>query len=164
MARCDSYVFGECTWGACEAQGWVPEGLGDAWMWLADAQNLGFNTSQLPTTNAVVVYGQGHGYSSFGHCGIVLDPGDGNRFLVYEMNFVAWDQYDQRWSDLSGVAGFILPPGVSPPPSPPGPPRGAPGGGGDVAFAWSQLTIDWNHTLPGHVNQELWVKATADQF
>ena len=164
MARCDSYIFGECTWGACDESPWVPEGLGNAWQWLADAQNLGFNTSQLPATGAIVVYGMGGGYSSFGHCGRVIDPGDGNRFLVREMNYVAWDQYDERWSSMGDVSGFILPPGVPPPGSPAGPPREPTRGGDGVAFAWGQLTLDWNQTLPGHVNQELWIKSLADQF
>lgn len=162
MARCDSYYFGECTWGACEYASWVPEGLGNAWQWLMNAQNQGFATSQLPVPGAVVVYGSAAGYSQYGHCGVVIDVGVGDQFLVHEMNFVAWDEYDDRWSNSYDVTGFILPPGVAPPPSPGAPGAGEPAAQDDLIGQWAFLANDWNINLPDRINLLRWLSAAAD--
>lgn len=147
MARCDSYFPGECTRGACDYAGWVQDGWGNAWQWVSSAQNAGFNTTMVPTPGSVVVYGIGFGYSDFGHCGVVLDVGQGNQFLVHEMNYIGWNQYDDRWSSMVDVTGFILAPGMSA-----GPGGGGQGPGptqptGDLAQALGVLAGDWNQTI-----------------
>ena len=148
---CESYYFGECTRGACEYAYWVPEGLGNAGDWAGNAAARGFAVTMTPTVGAVVVYGAGNGYSSFGHCGVVLDVGAGQQFLVHEMNYVAWDQYDDRWSNLYDVVGFILPPGVSPGAGAPSGLGPGPGPQDRLALAWATLAADWNTTLPDEV-------------
>lgn len=127
MTRCDTYSFGNCTWGACEAAGWIPEGLGDAGDWAANAAARGWQVTEIPTVGAAVSYCRGDGYSQWGHCGIVLEVGGDGRFLVHEMNYSAFDAYDDRWSTLGDVCGFILAPGTSPGQPPPG--QGGPPGG-----------------------------------
>lgn len=139
MARCDSYDFGQCTWGACQARDWVPDDLGNGGAWAANAPSLGFQVTDIPTAGAVVSYAPGDGYSEFGHCGVVLDVyGDGS-FLVYEMNYVGFDQYDQRHSSNYDVAGFILPPGVQPGQGGAGP------GGGRGAVDANGIPIELNN-------------------
>lgn len=143
MARCDSYAFGNCTYGACLDDSWIPEGLGNGGDWARHAAERGLQVTMVPTVGAAVSYCAGGGYSEFGHCGTVLEVGSDGRFLVREMNFVAFDQYDERWSTMADVCGFILPPGVSPgqgsgaqggPAAP-----GTPGVPWQVLNAWGQL-------------------------
>lgn len=92
-----------------------------------------------PTPGSVVSYCRGDGYSSFGHCGLVEQVAPDGTFLVSEMNYVAFDVVDERWSNLGDVCGFLLAPGQAP-----GGGAG-PGGGtggsaaGDVAASWAAL-------------------------
>lgn len=140
MSRCDTYDFGECTWGACQFAPWVPEHLGNATDWAANAGALGYQLTLAPTVGAVVVYAAGGGYSSFGHVGVVAAVYGPGSFLVHEMNFAAWDVYDDRVSSLGDVEAFVLPPGVGPNlgggSSQTG---GGPGSADDVRIAWGQL-------------------------
>lgn len=149
---CESYYFGECTWGACEYAYWVPEGLGNAGDWAANAAARGYQVTDVPTIGSVVVYGAGDGYSNFGHCGVVIDVAGNGQFLVHEMNYVAWDQYDDRWSSAYDVVGFILQPGTSPGAGPPSTGLGGPGPGGELAVAWGTLAQDWNQTVTQEVS------------
>jgi surface antigen len=114
MARCDSYAFGNCTQGACLDNPWIPDGLHDGGDWAFNAIGFGLSVTMVPTVGAVVSYCRGHGYSDFGHVGTVLQVAADGRFLVREMNFVAFDAYDDRWSTAYDVCGFILPPGAQP--------------------------------------------------
>ena len=164
MARCDSYFVGECTQGACEFASWVLDGWGNAGQWADSARSSGFGVTMTPTEGAVVVYGAGDGYSSFGHCGVVLSVGVGDQFLVHERNFVAWNEDDDRWSNSFDVIGFILPPGVQPGAGSPPPGRGAGGPPGDLIASWATLAGDWNQTLPEHINRLRRVRAALDQF
>lgn len=162
MARCDSYYYGECTRGACEFAGWVQDGWGNAWEWVASAQNAGFNTTMVPTQGAVVVYGAGDGYSRFGHCGVVTDVGVGDQFLVHERNYVAWNEDDDRWSSSYDVSGFILAPGTVAGQGGPTPGAGGPNASGDVAQALGTLAGDWNQTIPNEWARFGWVKSVAE--
>jgi hypothetical protein len=144
MGRCDSYYFGECTWGVCEQAPWVGEGWGNAADWLGSAQRAGFSTTDRPTVGAVCVYGSSSAYSIYGHVGLVVAVYGDNSFRVREMNYVGWDQYDERNSSMFDVEGFILPPGVaagSGGGSQGGGAAGAPQGGGfqDASWAWGEL-------------------------
>lgn len=112
MARCDSYVDGQCTRGACLLADWVPDGWGNAIDWLGHAQAQGFGWGETPTVGAIVVYFGGALYSQLGHLALVEAVLPFSTFLVKEMNFTAPFVYDERISDLTEVAGFILPPGV----------------------------------------------------
>ena len=143
MSRCDSYTAGNCTWGACEENGWIPEGLGDGGDWAVHAAARGLVVVSTPVAGSVVSYCRGGGYSAFGHCGSVLEVAQDGRFLVREMNFVALGQYDDRWSSMADVCGFILPPGATGSgqggPGPEGPAPGTPGVPWQAVNAWEQL-------------------------
>ena len=148
MARCDSYYFGECTWGACEYAGWIPEHLGNGGDWAASAAAMGYAVTDIPTVGAAVSYAPSSAYSDYGHCGIVTAVyGDGT-FEVHEMNYAGFDEYDDRRSSTFDVAGFVLPPGVSP---------GAQGGGQGMgagppwlnAFgSWYNVADLYNNEIP----------------
>lgn len=114
MARCDTYAFGNCTWGVCELAPWVPEGLGDGGDWAANAPSHGLQVTEVPTFGSVVCYCRGNGYSDFGHVGYVEAIYRDGTFLVKEMNYIAFDGYDERVSNMSDVCGFILQPGTAP--------------------------------------------------
>lgn len=114
MARCDSYYAGQCTWGACEFAGWVPEGLGNGGDWAANAAAQGYTVTDIPTVGAVVCYAAGDGYSGYGHVGVVTAVNGDGTFEVHEMNYVAPYEWDDRQSNNYDVAGFILPPGTAP--------------------------------------------------
>lgn len=144
MARCDSYDFGECTAGACAAASWIPDGLGNGGEWSANAPAHGIMVTDVPTVGAVVSYCPGDGYSPFGHCALVTQVYPDGTFQVYEMNYVAFDQYDSRRSTINDVCGFLLPPGVQ---------AGAGGGAGGPAASpdlnglfwyWSHLADYYN--------------------
>ena len=142
MAGQETYYFGECTWYVAGALDWIPGGLGNAGDWCANAAAFGFNETLIPTEGSAVVYAPGFGYSKFGHCGKVEQVyGDGT-FLVSEMNYVAWDQVDERQSSMWDVACFILAPGMAPGQvGGPGPGRGGPSNDDLYAAwgAWSEL-------------------------
>lgn len=155
MARCDSYYPGECTRGACDEATWVDDGWGNAWQWAGRAAAEGFQLTGTPTVGAIVVYGAGNGYSAYGHVGIVADVFGPDRFRVHEMNYIAWDDWDDRDSSTFDVTGFILPPGVAP-----GSGAGGQLGGGaaapfDVEWSWGQLQDVWNNHLPAWYQRAL---------
>lgn len=110
MARCDTYAPGNCTFGACADNPWLPEGLGDGGDWAANAAGRGYTVVAQPVVGSVVSYCRGDGYSPFGHCASVVRVAPDGRFEVHEMNFVALDTWDYRWSTDQDVCGFILPP------------------------------------------------------
>lgn len=114
MGRCDSYAGGNCTAGACQENPWVPDDLGDGGDWAFNAHERGFQVTRVPTVGAVVCYCRGDGYSVFGHVATVVAVSGDGRFEVHEMNFVAFDTWDYRWSTDSDLCGFILPPGATP--------------------------------------------------
>lgn len=148
MAHCDSYYYGECTFGCCQSAAWVQDGWGNAGDWASNAAASGFQLTNIPTQGAVVIYAPGDGYSRFGHCALVTDVGVGDQFLVHEMNFAAWNEYDDRWSSSYDVLAFILPPGVSPGFGGPALGRGGPGEPSNLAVELGGLASDWNQTMP----------------
>lgn len=158
MARCDSYIPGQCTRGACDDQGWVPDGLGNGGDWAANAPAHGLQVTLTPTAGSVVCYCPGDGYSEFGHCGVVEEVYADGSFLVKEMNFAAPFVYDFRHSSAYDVCGFILPPGVQPGQggTSPGGGRGAVGPDGlpqELHDVWSQMTWWANQGAPTLVQQ-----------
>lgn len=155
MARCDSYYGGQCTWGACEAAGWVPENLGDGGDWAANAARMGYVVTSVPTVGAACSYARGDGYSSFGHVGIVSAVYPDGTFEIHEMNYVAAWQYDDRRSNTYDVAGFILPPGVAPGSGVSQGMGAGPGGPGadNMAAVWSYLQGMFNDQLPDRFNR-----------
>lgn len=168
--RCDTYAVGNCTAGVCQDDQWIPEDLGDAGDWAANAAARGFTVTMIPTVGAVVCYGRGDGYSQFGHVGEVLQVGANGTFLVREMNFVAFDVYDNRWSDMHDVVGFILPPGVNPGQGTTGQGSAQVGGGGtfgvpeQVVGAWENVRF-WTHDLGGQLyGNAIDVEAFADSI
>jgi len=147
VARCDRYYAGQCTRGACLAEGWIPDGLGNANQWLERAAAQGFATSDVPTVNAVAVWNDAGRYNAeFGHCGIVMAVASYTRYKVLEMNFTGWNVYDQRWTDRAGLLGFILPPGVAPGTGAAGPPP-LPPASHQLEAAWDGLAAFWNYVI-----------------
>jgi len=108
-----SYTWGNCTYFVAKTLPWIPAGLGDAYQWLANARAKGLQTGSTPVVGSVVVYGQGHGYSNFGHVAVVQSINGDGTFNVSEMNFLGLNKVDTRKSSMNDVVGFILPPGTT---------------------------------------------------
>jgi len=164
VARCSSYDFGECTWGACELASWVPEGLGNAKDWPDNAARKGYALTTVPTVGAIVVYLPGRLYSEFGHCGEVIAVHSPSSFDVREMNYAAWDVYDTRTSAAYSVKAFILPPGVAAgagtaPPWLPLPNRVA-----ALELAWGAMQSLWGPEIDAVINGSAAVAATLDAW
>jgi len=106
-----------------------------------------------PQPGAVVVYAAGDGYSEFGHVGLVTEVYSNDSFLVREMNFTAWNQYDLRVSNRYDVEAWLLAPGTVPGLG--GGSAEAGGGAGlpDVETAWTWAAGVLNDTLPGLSDQ-----------
>ena len=152
MAHCDSYDEGECTWGACETQPWVPEGLGNANQWCQRAPAHGLIVSSEPQMGSIACFRPGGLYDpTYGHLGVVLavDP-SGQRYEVWEMNYVGWKRADTRWTTLGAEFGFILPPGTVGPPAvvPPTPDLGP---FGPLVIAWQGFQDYWNDRIEQQV-------------
>lgn len=158
MARCDSYLFGECTWGVCQLVPWAPEGLGNAGDWVAGAAAAGFTITTEPQVGAIVVYAAGDGYSDYGHVGEVIRVYSPTSFRVREMNFIAWDTYDERDSSTYDVAGFILPPGSYVAPGGGSADSGGGYGSEAAAQAWASLAGWWNADGGGLSNFLRWLQ------
>lgn len=141
MARCDSYVAGQCTAGACQQNPWVEDGWGNGGEWAASAAADGFTVTGVPTVGAVVCYAEGNGYSAFGHVATVTQVFADGSFEVTEENYIAPFVIDQRHSSAYDVAGFILPPGVSP--GAPGQPAGGSGAGGSQGAGATTVAGGW---------------------
>jgi hypothetical protein len=122
--------------------GWVPEQLGNAGDWLYNAINRGWPTSDGPRINSVVVYMPGAGYSSYGHVAVVQAMYPNATFLVREMNYSAWNVYNDRVSSFYNVAGFILDPNPPPAPAPTPAPAGPFPGADRLELAYAGLA-DW---------------------
>jgi len=167
MARCDSYYFGQCTYGACIDAGWIPDDLGNGGDWARNAPALGLQVTDIPTISAAVSYCPGDGYSEFGHCGIVTQVYPDGSFQVYEMNYVGFDVYDSRHSSAFDVCGFILPPGVQPGKGP-GQGGGSQGGGsssgipGPFNDVWTGLAW-WVNTGDVEGFNAIWTARAAIQ-
>jgi hypothetical protein len=110
-----SYTWGNCTRWVAENLPWIPSGLGNANQWLANAQAKGLATvgpSATPPVGSVAVWNTGQ----FGHVAEVVGTLPGGGFQVSEENWLGTAITDVRnvtGSGLSGLQGFILPPGVS---------------------------------------------------
>lgn len=109
-----TYSPGNCTWYVAHTLAWVQGGWGDAWHWAPAALAAGLLETSVPTVGSVVVYAAGDGYSTFGHVAIVILVYSATQFRVSEMNFVGFNQVDERDSSTHDVAAFILPPGTQP--------------------------------------------------
>ncbi len=164
MAACDSYVFGQCTWGCCELTGWIPEGLGDAGDWANNAVGRGLDVTNVPTVGSVVSYGRGDGYSLFGHCGLVEDVYTDGTFLVKEMNYVAWDQYDERVSTTYDVAGFILAPGTLPNTGGRGQGPGSQNAPDDLRYEWGVVADYLNGGIQTQFNYLDWAPTALSRI
>lgn len=163
MARCDSYDKGECTWGACFAEAWVPEDLGDADLWLQRASQRGYVVSGQPTVDAIAVYSDAHLYdASFGHCAVVVAVKNFNSYKVVEMNFSAWNVYDNRWTDRTGLLGFILAPGTQPGQSADSGSGPSPTGNRDRAnLGWANLKRIYDQEWPARIVDLRVIRARA---
>ena len=107
-----NYTIGNCTRWVAEQLAWIPSGLGDAGQWLRNAQARGLPTvgpTVTPPIGSVAVWSTGQ----FGHVAEVVGQIPGG-FQVSEENWLGLGRTDVRnvtGSALSGLEGFILPPG-----------------------------------------------------
>ena len=107
-----SYTWGNCTRWVAEQLSWIPSGLGNANQWLTSAQARGLPTigpTSAPPIGSVAVWNTG----AFGHVAEVVGQIPGG-FQVSEENWLGTGVTDVRnvtGSALSGLQGFILPPG-----------------------------------------------------
>lgn len=98
------FPYGQCTW-------WVALNhpvtwSGNAWQWWQNSPASQHRSS--PAAGEIVVYGPGHGYSSFGHVALIVAVDQGG-FVVSEMNYLGVAVVDQRespWPDAA-VEGFV---------------------------------------------------------
>jgi peptidoglycan DL-endopeptidase CwlO len=102
----DWFPWGQCTWYAASLRNVTWNG--DAWAWAWTAAAAGRPTGMRPRVGALVVFGPGNGYSSFGHVAYVVAVQSGTSFTIDEGNFVGLGVIDQRqiWS-LYDVEAFI---------------------------------------------------------
>jgi CHAP domain-containing protein len=107
-----NYTIGNCTRWVAENLPWIPAGLGNANQWLTNAQARGLPTigpTSAPPIGSVAVFNTG----AFGHVAEVVGQIPGG-FQVSEENWLGLGRTDIRdvtGSALSGLQGFILPPG-----------------------------------------------------
>lgn len=164
MAGQDTYDFGQCTWYVASTLAWVQGRWGNAYQWAVNAAHSGLSLTTIPTLGSVVVYGAGGGYSEFGHVAIVIAVYSPTQFLVSEMNFVAWDQIDQRVSNMGDVVAFILPPGVGAGAGLGGPTGSGAGSPDAVLVEWRGLA-DWlNQGADGYIARLRRARAILDQI
>lgn len=100
---------GQCTWLAAwlfTQEGHTVNWHGNATDWTANAAAAGHQETLVPTVGAVVVYGSGGGYSSYGHVAVVVAV-KGNTFQVEEENYLGPGLADYRWSSTADVTSFI---------------------------------------------------------
>lgn len=107
----DSYVYGDCTYGMALLYPGIAPDMGNAADWVRSARAKGYPVLQYPVPGAIVSYGAGQGYSSFGHVASVVNVFDDGTFLVKEMNYSGWNTWDERRSTMVDVQGFIVAPG-----------------------------------------------------
>lgn len=110
----DAYAFGNCTYYVATRFPAIYPWLGDAHNWLANATKQGYTILSKPAPDTVVVYGVSN-YSPLGHVAVVDSVNADGSFQVSEMNNPyaggGYDVVDSRTSSMSGVIGFIVPPG-----------------------------------------------------
>lgn len=99
-----TFPFGQCTW-------WVA--LNHPVTWSGNAADWWQNSPasqhrSSPAAGEIVVYGPGHGYSTFGHVAVIIAVNQSG-FVVSEMNYLSVAVVDERqapWPDAA-VEGFI---------------------------------------------------------
>ena len=151
MAGEATYSFGECTWYVAHTLAWIPGSLHDGGDWAANAAARGYRLTMVPTVGSAVCYGRGDGYSTFGHVAVVIAVYSTTSFLVSEMNFVAWDQVDQRVSNMHDVVAFILPPGAAPGAGLPSQQGGGAGSPDQVRAEWGGVQDYLNNGADNHI-------------
>lgn len=106
----DSYVYGDCTYGVALMHPDIPPDMGNAGDWIDGARRHGLTVVSQPIPGSIVSYRAGGRYTQFGHVASVEDAYPNGTFLVREMNYSAWNGWDERVSDMTDVQGFIIPP------------------------------------------------------
>lgn len=149
-----TYTVGNCTRWVAEQLSWIPGNLGNANQWLTGAQARGLPTigpTSAPPIGSVAVWGTGVN----GHVAEVVGQIPGG-FQVSEENVLGLGRTDVRnvtGSGLSGLEGFILPPGGT---------SSLPVVGGLSAAATAAITTPQAIAgLPGSVGHGLANAATA---
>jgi peptidoglycan hydrolase CwlO-like protein len=105
----DGFPYGQCTWYVASLR--YVDWSGNADDWFANAQAAGHPTGSTPRPGAIVVWGPGNGYSSYGHVAYVRYVSGPSDFTVDEDNWFDTapnDTPDQREvTTLWDVEGFI---------------------------------------------------------
>ena len=111
---------GNCTWYAMDRwhSFWLrhlyPAISGDAQYWDESARSLGYQVFSFPATQAVVVF-EATRNNPYGHVAWVdaMRPNiGGTQIHIWEMNYIGWNQVDQRWVTITPDMSFIPAPAI----------------------------------------------------
>ena len=112
----NTYLMGQCTWGAKDLAPWVGNYWGNANQWLVSGSAAGHATGTTPQVGAVAVWTGGAG--GYGHVAVVTAV-DGDNIQVMEANYGgSAEQADPRgvgnyrgWfsASASGITGYVYP-------------------------------------------------------
>lgn len=115
------YTAGQCTWGAAKVATWIPDTLGNAANWVANASKARLSTGTTPQIDAAMVFnGNYPGSEGDGHVGIVVAMGSNGYPIILEMNANrdgggngVYDTYQTTSKDVAYLAGYIYPPNAA---------------------------------------------------
>lgn len=88
----NTYSYGYCTWYVKNRRPDIPNGLGNANMWLHNARAMGLPTGSEPRAGAVAQTSAG----PLGHVAIVESVNGDGTVTISEMNYRGWNVVNQR--------------------------------------------------------------------
>lgn len=88
----NTYAYGNCTWYVKNRAPDIPNGLGNANMWLINAQRMGMSTGSQPKVGAVAQTSGGR----LGHVAIVDSVNSDGTVTISEMNFEGFNVVSSR--------------------------------------------------------------------
>jgi surface antigen len=106
-----AYNAGQCTYGVSQIYPSIYQYMGNGGEWVDSARSQGYQVLPTPQVGTIVCYGGGGGYSQLGHVAVVIEVNSASTYTVLEMNYVGTGVWDERLTDMTDVAGFIVPPG-----------------------------------------------------
>ncbi|MBM7642432.1 GBS Bsp-like repeat-containing protein [Streptococcus loxodontisalivarius] len=85
ISETNSYPVGQCTWGVKALAPWIPNSLGNAKHWAANASRLGFRIGNQPQVGSIAVWPRDGG--GYGHVGYVVAVDNSHRIQIKEANY-----------------------------------------------------------------------------
>lgn len=95
----NTYDWGNCTFFVSSVRPDLPQNLGNAIDWLANAQAQGYATGTVPRVNAVVWFNSGY----YGHVALVKAVYPDGTILIKEMNVEGLNIVDERIISSDGL-------------------------------------------------------------